>query len=229
VTAVAILLPVLGRPHRIMPVADSALEATPNGRVVFLATADDEAVIREIRNVCLGFGDQVTFDVLPPNRRGDYARKINRGIAVTDEEFVFFGADDLAFHPGWFDRAVALMSDEIAVVGTQDLANRRVLRGDHSTHPLVARWYVDQAGTIDEPRSGKALHEGYWHEYVDDEFIATAKARQVWAFCHDAVVEHLHPSVGKAPVDDLYAAEPQRMVQGRILFERRKWMWTSRS
>lgn len=222
---VAILIPVLRRPHRVMPVATSALDNTPRATVFFLATdgdTDELDAIYDCRKE-LG-GDIVRFGVLSPNRYGDYARKINYGYRHTTEPFMLFGADDLLFHPGWFDAAVALMSDEVAVVGTQDLANRRVLRGEHSTHPLVARWYIDQAGTVDE--RGKALHEGYLHEFVDDEFIETAKAREVFAFCDQAVIEHLHPAVGKAPLDDLYRDEPRRMTQGRVLYSRRRLLWT---
>lgn len=224
---VAILIPVLRRPHRILPVAESALQATEPGRVVFLATEGDFAVLDQIGEARRRFGDDVGCEILPPHRRGDYAHKINHGYQTTTEEYLFFGADDLFFHRGWFERAVRHMSDEIAVVGTQDLANRRVLVGEHSTHPLVARWYIDLAGTIDEP--GKALHEGYLHEFVDDEFIETAKAREVFAFAPDAVVEHLHPSVGKAQWDMLYLEEPRRMTAGRLLYQRRRHLWTSPS
>lgn len=225
---VAILIPVLNRPHRVAFVAESALHATPNCRVMFIGTIGDSAEIDALDDVANEYGtDLVDYDLMPRVRYGDYARKINHGVNITDEEFLLFGADDLLFHPGWFEAAVELMDDETAVVGTQDLANRRVMSGTHATHPLVARWYIEQAGTVDEP--GKALHEGYLHEYVDDEFIETAKAREVFAFCHESVVEHLHPAVGKAPVDDLYAQEPRRMVQGRRLFQQRRPLWTRRS
>jgi hypothetical protein len=225
---VAILIPVLRRPHRARPVAESALEATPNARVYFVATEGDTDEIAAIGEVQAEFGpSKIRFDVIPPNRYGDYAHKINHGYRNTHEEYMLFGADDLHFHPGWFETAVAHMSDEVAVVGTNDLANKRVLAGEHSTHPLVARWYIDQAGTVDE--NGKALHEGYLHEFVDDEFIETAKAREVFVAEPGSIIEHLHPAVGKAPVDDLYRAEPRRMTQGRILFHRRRPLWTSRS
>lgn len=110
------------------------------------------------------------------------------------------------------------------MVGTNDLGNPRVLRGVHATHSLVTRRYVDQHGTIDEP--GKVLHEGYWHEFCDDEFVETSWKRKAWAFAADSVVEHLHPAWGKAPMDDLYAQEPRRMRQGRRLFLHRRRLWT---
>lgn len=197
--------------------------------VFFIGTDGDTAELDAIHEarVDMDVGHRFRYGVVPPRKRGDYAAKINYGYQHTDEPFMLFGADDLDFHPGWYEAAVALMDDETAVVGTQDLANSRVLRGEHATHPLVARWYIDQVGTIDEP--GKALHEGYPHEFVDDEFVETAKARQVWAFADDSIVEHLHPSVGKGDYDELYRAEPQRMTAGRLLYNRRKHLWTSRS
>lgn len=164
-------------------------------------------------------------DVIDPNHRGDYAVKINHGYRTTTAPFLFTGADDLAFHPGWDVAALELMTDPtVGVVGTQDLSNGRVIRGEHATHLLVRRAYVDAFGTIDEP--GKIMHEGYPHEYVDDELVATARYRNAWRFCHESVVEHLHPQAGKAPTDELYDAQAGRMRIGRKIYRRREWLWT---
>jgi hypothetical protein len=187
---------------------------------------DDEqiAAVAEASARC----PSVSYDVLDPNKVGDYAIKINQAYQMTSNPFLFFGADDLHFHPGWLPAALGAMTcdEEVGVVGTQDMANRRVLQGIHSTHCLVSRAYIDECGTIDE--YGKALHEGYAHEFVDDEFVGTAIFRGAFVFAEDSVVEHLHPSVGKAPLDELYRAEPRRMQQGRVLFHRRRTLWTSR-
>ena len=45
----------------------------------------------------------------------------------------------------------------------------------------------------------------YRHWYVDDELIATARHRGVYAYAADARVRHLHYLVGAAPDDDTYA------------------------
>jgi hypothetical protein len=50
------------------------------------------------------------------------------------------------------------------------------MAGRHSTHSLVTRDYVERFGTIDE--AGVVLHEGYPHEFVDDEFVQTAMQPQ---------------------------------------------------
>jgi hypothetical protein len=178
----------------------------------------DTAVIEELE----ARGEQLF--VIPGPRPGDYARKINVGFRKTTEPLVFLGASDLLFHPGWFEAATAQLADGIGVVGTNDLGSPRVMAGDHSTHSLVTREYVERFGTIDCP--GKVLHEGYEHEYVDDELVLTAKHRGAWAFAADSHVEHLHPSWGKAPSDAMYSQQRRRMHRGRRVFQRRQRLWT---
>lgn len=216
-----ILVPVLRRPHRVAPLLASIEEATPQPhRVLFIASPGDTVELAAINQAgadCLVLGR--------PPRRGDYARKINAGHRASTEPLLFLGADDLRFHPGWLPAALAVLAPGIGVVGTNDLGNARVMAGEHATHSLVTRTYIDTHGTIDEP--GKVLHEGYPHEFVDDEFVGTAKARHAWAFAADSHVEHLHPNWGKAESDPLYAAQRERMQIGRRIYQRRRHLWTS--
>ena len=212
-TELAILVPVKGRPHRVEPLLESIEAATSGVRVVFICDPGDHA---EIAAVQAQGAECMVYE-------GNYAAKINAGARGTEEPLIFLGADDLHFHPGWFEKASALIRGKIQVIGTNDLCNPRVMAGNHSTHSLVARSYVEQ-GTIDEP--GVLLHEGYEHEFVDDEFVQTAIKRGAFHFAADAIVEHLHPMVGKAPVDALYAEIPRRLRAGRKLYRRRRKLWT---
>lgn len=208
-----ILVPVLRRPHRVVPLLESIGNATPHARVLFLPSPDDLYELRTLRSV--------GAETMPT--AGNYARKINTAVRRTTERLLFLGADDLHFHPGWFERACERLTDGIGVVGTNDLCSKRVMAGTHSTHSLVTRDYA-RRGTVDD--RSRLLHEGYLHEFVDDEFVATAIHRGAFAHAHDAIVEHLHPQVGKAPVDALYAGQRRRMRQGRRIFEKRKQLWT---
>lgn len=216
-----VAIPVLGRPHRVEPLAESVAAATPEPhRVLFVATAGDRDEIAALRSAGV---DWIAVD---PNPVGDYARKINHAVAVTDDPYIFTGADDLAFRSGWLTAALTEMTpDGVGVVGTNDLSNERVIAGEHATHFLVARWYVDRFGTIDEP--GKIFHEGYPHEFVDDELIATARLRGRYAHAAGSLVEHLHPLYGKAPTDALYDAHAERMRAGRRVFRRRRHLWAN--
>lgn len=216
-----IVIPVLGRPHRVDPLLTSTTAATPEPhRVLFVGTEGDDDEIEALEKA------KADYVLMPPTKVGDYAKKINYAYQITDEPFLFLGADDLLFHPGWLSAALEPMSyGRIGVVGTQDLGSPRVLAGEHSTHFLVRRTYIDQFGTIDEP--GKILHEGYAHEFVDDEFIATARKRGAYAFANDSVVEHLHPDWGKAALDPLYRARRARWDQGIKVLRKREKLWKS--
>lgn len=214
---VVVIVPMLGRAHRVTPLLQSIRE-TSDARVVFVCSPDDTKV-----HDAIDAEGSERIEVDGPNP-GDYARKINAGYRHTTEPLLFLGADDLLFHPGWLEASTAQLVDGIGVVGTNDLGSPRVCRGEHATHSLVTRTYADQFGTIDEP--GTVLHEGYPHEFVDDELVGTAKHRGAWAFAKDSHVEHLHPSWGKAPMDELYAQQKARMTIGRQIYARRRHLWT---
>lgn len=238
---VAILVPMLGRAERIEPLLGSLRAAMSSPyRVVLIYGDDDHAVHDHIwahhRIVSGADVDHVEFYEDPTVRPvtltewasgapGDYARKINTAAAAATEPWLFLGAIDLRFCPGWYERAMARVArnPQVGVVGTNDCCNRRTMDGQHSTHSLVSRAYVDEFGTIDEP--GKVLHEGYAHEYVDDEFVRTAQFRRLFVHATNAHVEHLHPMCGKASSDRVYAQQAQRMAQGREVFLARQHLW----
>ena len=217
-----VLVPMLGRPHRVAPLIESVTEATScDHRILFVATSGDDDVIDAVNEA------GCDLEVIAANTIGDYAKKIQHGYQCSTEPFLFLGADDLKFHPGWFEAAVRHFADPaVGVVGTQDLCNSRVIAGEHATHSLVSRRYVDEHGTVDQP--GQVLHEGYPHEFCDTEMVETAKSRGAFRFEHDSIVEHLHPLAGKAPMDASYAAARNRMRRGAPIFRRRSKLWMSR-
>lgn len=215
---VAVLVPMLGRPHHVEGLRQSLTDTAPHARCVWLCSDGDTAAVSE----CKATGDQV--EVLPLRGRGDYAGKINHGYRVTSEAWLFLGAADIRFHPGWWDACRRRIDSGALVIGTNDLGNSRTASGKLSTHTLVARDYVDWFGTIDQDRT--VLHEGYWHEFVDNEFVETAQARKAYAHAPDAVVEHLHPMWGKSRPDAMYDAAAVRMGQGYSLFKKRRPLWT---
>jgi hypothetical protein len=228
----AILIPVLGRPERAAPVIESALAATPDAFVLFLTSPGDGAEQDAIDDAGGRF-EVVPWDPGP----GDYARKINYGFklvtgrdpnwvpyaipAVTiSHEWVFLGADDLIFHPGWYEACLRrAASTRACVVGTNDLGNARTATGQHSTHTLVNAGYWE-CGTVDE--SNRILHEGYEHEYVDDELVHTARWRSTYAHCPEAIVEHLHPDWGKGVEDATYAKARAGRSRDTRLYKRRE-------
>lgn len=231
---VAILIPVLGRPERALPVALSALasEAASTLELVFLCSPGDIIQINACERACvLADGTETarasTVVVPFPRLRGDFARKQNLGLHITDAPYVFCGADDLVFHPGWADAAISVvLEQDVCFVATNDLGNPTVMAGTHATHPLVCRDYAVECGTIDTP--GLIYHEGYWHQYVDNEATGTAKYRECFGFAKDSVVEHMHPIWGKAERDETYRIGDEHRNEDRDLWRARRSMWGER-
>ena len=203
-----ILVPVLARPHRVEPMLESIRSATPEARVLFIADPDDEAEIDAVEAAGLE----------PLIYAGTYAEKINMGVAATFEPLVFLGADDLHFRDGWLTAALKKLE---GVVGVNDLIRRR-RRQNHATHFLLTRDYA-QLPTIDDHAG--PLSTAYHHNFVDDELIATAKSRGVYAYAKSAVVEHQHPMMRTAPLDDTYRRGLSRFEDDKQTFNQRRLLW----
>ena len=214
-TDLAVLVPMLGRGDMLDRLTTSLHDTTPSARFVFICSEDADAT------VCGKYGEVLRTDRA---KRGDYAVKINTAVAATSEPWLFFGAIDIEFTPGWFDAALAVTSERIRVVGTNDLANPRVMRGDHATHFLVARDYATKPLIDGGPGP---LYTGYIHEFVDDEFLGTATARGAYAFAADSHVRHRHPEFDKtAAWDDSYRAMSHRIRRSVRLYRSRRALWT---
>lgn len=187
---VAILIPTYGRTGRLKQVVDNA--SHPDA-TVYLIMEPDEAIAVE---------GAVTLT--HPDRFGSYAKAINYAYRHTAEPLLFAAADDMNFHSGWLEAAKAELSDEVLVVGTNDLGNPDVLAGEHATHYLVDRRYLDGRGGVFDEGPGGFLPDCYDHNWTDREFIEVAKLRGVFKPCLASIVEHMHVHWGKAAMDDTY-------------------------
>ena len=225
---ITVLIPVLARPQNAERVARSIRENTSlEHTIVFLVTPAD---LKEHYACCNTGVPGVIVDVVSWDAgKGDWAKKINYGVTHYDDEFFLLGADDLLFHPQWDIFAIATyVETRCRVIGTNDLGNATVMRGDHSTHPLVHSSYVSD-GTWDEP--GKLLHEGYAHQWVDTELVQTAMIRGEWAFSRQSHVEHMHPfwpdgkGGHKGAMDKTYEKALSTSRDDNQLYRRREPMW----
>ena len=219
---VAVIIPVYGRPAQVAAVHASLASARTRARCrpVFVCNVADVDAYRAATDT----GADVLLAPWPAGIRGDYARKVNLGLWSTREPWLFQAATDLRFHDGWADVALELAAETGAkVVGTNDLGNPRVMRGDLSTHSLIGRDYALELGVVDAP--GFALFEGYHHNFVDEELVATARARDAFAFAGDAVVEHLHPHWRKGETDDVYRLGQSTFVEDQRLHRSRIRLW----
>lgn len=218
-TAVDVIVPMLGRPESVQALCDTVFCSQEEGydlRLTFVASESDEEVIEALHR------SMEDFIVLPGEpESGDYARKINTAYDALEAPWMLLGASDIALHKGWVSAAVDLGEEYGAgVVGTNDMGNPAVQKGLHSTHPVVRRAYVEEyGGGWDGP--GIVYHEGYGHQYVDTELVTAAQARGRWVFCHDAKVEHLHPFWNKGTMDETYKRGLASSASDAKLFQSR--------
>jgi hypothetical protein len=211
---IAILIPVLGRPHLIEPLLENiARETDVEHRVLFICSPGDPATL-----VCQSTTAETIVTPWQPGR-ADFAKKINLGFTATSEEWLFQGATDLVFHPQWASRGLRA-GVGAGVIGTNDLGNPSVMRGAHATHVLFSREYIDTyGGTFDD--SGVVFSEAYDHQFVDNEFVELARIRGQFRPCKVSVVEHLHPSWEKAEMDDTYEKALRETRADMALFSQR--------
>lgn len=220
---VVVLVPVLNRPRNVAPLVESFAKSETPGRLLFIANESD-ADERDAIEAAKGHPAAVSM-LLVPDRVLTWPQKINAAYRCDGgldypPPWMLCAADDVHFHPGWWQATQALRDAGFGVIGTADLGNSRVMQGLHTCHPLVRREYADKQGTLDGP--GAVVHEGYRHWCVDDELVATAKARGAWAFCREAVVEHLHPYWRKAEWDATYALGEANAKSDMELWKKRR-------
>lgn len=218
---VRVVLPVLNRPHRALLVYSSVMASQGEIplRPVFVLSFNDRTQLDAVRQTGSDF-----IQLYEGRRPGDYARKINTAAALTKEPWIFTAADDVHFHPGWADHAVAFAKHKrLRAIGVNDLgrwSSRH--RVPPAPHFLVARSYFE-LGTADQPN--EIFHTGYDHTYVDTEFMWTASARKEYGYCADAIVEHLHPVWRKGKRDPIYAIGSAKTSTDLRLFRQREPLW----
>lgn len=211
---VAVIVPVMQRPANAKTFMDSVRASTGLADVYAIADADDTDTINAWK------AEHATVLVAEGDTPGTFAEKVNIGYRETDHPWLFITGDDVRFHAGWLDHAQAVAGTDHHVIGTNDLANPRVMAGEHATHLLIRRSYIDEVGASwDGP--GIVAHEGYRHWYVDDEIVTAAKQRGTWAMALAATVEHRHPLFGNADNDPVYELGQSRAPADRKTFKAR--------
>lgn len=218
----AVVVPVLGRPQHAEPFMRSLRASTG----LATAYAVCERGEPEVAAAWAAAGAEVRYD---DDEQIDgegpvahtFAEKANLGYRQTTEPWLFICGSDVTFHPGWLSHAQHVADVlQASVVGTNDLGNQRVMAGEHATHLLIRRSYVDEFGAgWDGPKV--LAHEGYAHNFVDDEIVTAAKQRGVWQMSLGSVVEHHHPVFGKGDDDEVYQLGHSSWEQDWELFKAR--------
>jgi hypothetical protein len=212
---VDVIVPVLGRPEHAAPFMRSLRASTGLAHVTVVANheGDDETVA--------AWEAAGAFVFRSEPGRTTFAQKANDGFDITERPYLLLVGSDVLFRPAWWDHALSVAQVHGAsVVATNDLLNDDVRNGRLATHPVMRRDYVDECGASwDGP--GVVAHEGYRHWYVDAEWSTVALQRGVLSTALSSVVEHLHPLIGKAPMDAVYELGQKHQKSDAALFAAR--------
>ncbi len=226
---ISVLIPVLGRPQNALPVVDSIrAHTTVEYEIIFLCSPRDDAQIA----ACAATDSiEVSTRVITvpwTSGPGDAARKWNRGYEASVFSFVFCAADDVEFTPGWDTEALRVAEQTGAgMIGTNDDANPLVRRGRHSTHSLFRRSYIDKIGGTFFDGPGVMYHEGYKHQYIDNEAVKAATDRREWAFAARSLVRHHHPMYDKTvAMDTTYKKALGDASEDAALYRSRLHQWS---
>ena len=208
-----VIVPVHHRPANAAPFMRSLRASTGLVDVVAVAMEDDVETIEAWRSEGVG--------VLLSDRKS-FAHKVNVAFATVVTPWIFLVGDDVHFHPGWLDHLQWVAEKAGAkVVGSNDLGNPAVIAGTHATHMLIDSAYVQDVGASwDGP--GIVTHDGYRHNFVDNEIVEAAKVRGVWSMALGSLVEHLHPAWDDRRVmDETYRLGQSTFERDHTLFEAR--------
>ena len=210
----AILIPSLDRPSYLRVVAENIHEATPEDHRIYWCVGDDAS-----RVILEEMGENFLFDGEDPDKR--YVTRMNKLINHVEEDFVFFGSDDVVHHEGWLSNALAVMRKGYPVVVVNDLSN------PNGTQALMSTDWLPEA-CFDDPDA--AFHSGYFHNFADTEQFNTARIQGKLARAMDSVVAHLHPHGHKTffdnphelrPADSTYTNAQKHWQEDATTFENR--------
>lgn len=220
ITEIAIIVPTLGRPHLLEPLLENIAAVTPPVyRVVFVVDPEDDPSWEVMGRVFRDHPEAMAIE-----HAGTYPVKTNRGVAMSDSEFVALVNDDVVFHEGWWELARSALRRGVDVIGPSD-TTPATEGGQAVTMPIVRRSYIQSPGGAWGER-GKALHEGYHHNFSETELWELARFREVARYISRCVIEHRHPDWGTAGIDETYRKGAHTgWAEDEALFNQRREEW----
>lgn len=212
---VAVLLPTRGRAkqmtERVTALLDGALPDEIELVVVLAVCEDDHETIEETYNLVRD--TRVTFTTRPANSTAVYGWNLAHDIMRSADWFVL-GADDIIWHEGWLESALYCASKNKAqVIGLND---------GHTNLQHYGAHYMVHRDFIRNQLDGFFIPPEYKSWWFDREICERANQLGLYAPCHEAMAEHLHPEWNTAQMDATYEAGYELHDADRELYQTRK-------
>jgi glycosyltransferase involved in cell wall biosynthesis len=192
---ISIIIPSTGRPALLKQCLESLRDSLAESQLrieVVLVIDHDEESAKMARGLDLG-RLQLHLDY-SPEYRGNVAAW-NRGLELSDGEFIVFAADDLKWGEGWLNAALNKM-------WTLPLGSGLVGFNDGHWGEELSTHYIMTRTFIIDVLGGVIAWEWYKHSFNDLETNDRAKAAGRYAWAEDAHVTHLHWTFGTREKDE---------------------------
>jgi hypothetical protein len=191
---ISVLLATTGRPDMAERCARTLFDTTEGHRVELVAAVDKDRETCERLLAIGGWSQERRLIVDESQHMRGCSKAWNDALRASTGDPVVLAADDLEWHSGWPEAALAKLSefpDGWGMVGFND----GHWREDLSTHYLMSRRFIV------EVLGGRVAWECYKHSFNDSEANERAKRAGRYAWCEDAHVHHQHWLFGQRPQD----------------------------
>ena len=188
---VSVITPSTRRPAQLRACMERLIETTQGHDVEIICVID--ACLNSL--IALDGLDIIVLD--NPKHQGA-AACWNQGSEVATGDAFVLGSDDVVYHPGWLDAALAAL-ESIGGSGMVGLNDTHVPEHAFATHYLMTRDFIM------EHMGGCFVIPSYGHQYIDIEATARGRRARQYIWAKDAIVEHRHPAHKNAPRDEVYA------------------------
>lgn len=192
---ISVLVPTRNRPASVIRLCESAYAtATDRGQLQFVFYVDDDD--RLSRDACERYGDVIV------GPRVVLSEMWNECVARARHDVFMHCGDDIVFRSEWWDTSVQREFDAspdklILVHGRDGYQDARI-----ATHGFYHRNWVDALGYLVPPYFSSDYND-LWNTEVAD-----AVGRRV--YLDQVYTEHLHPSAGKAELDQTHRERLER-------------------
>lgn len=205
------IVPSRGRPQNIAALWESWETAATGSAALLVAADDDDPELDGYRKICADRGIELT--VGPRLRMCPTLNKVAIERAPHYFALGFLGDDHRPRSRGWSDAYLNALRE----LGTGIVYGNDLLAGERLPTQVAMTSDIVQA-------LGAMVPAPVNHLWADNQWLDLGRAINRIRYLPDVIVEHLHPLVGKAPLDAGYeevnapdAAEADRQIYARWL------------
>lgn len=207
IPGISVLVPTRGRPHNMQRMVNSGRQ-TCGGRVEYVFYIDDDDTPSRDMAIMLHEQGADVFWVHGPRGALNLSQLWNECQKVATENVYQHSCDETIYRTEEWDTQVLdafeAWPDRIGLVYGRDGIHDENL----ATHGFITRAWVDAVGYFVPPYFSSDYNDLWLHE------VAGAVGRR--RFLPDVFTEHMHPAVGKGPLDQTHQDRLARHGQDNV-------------